>query len=303
MTDEPTQQFPVEGSGPPGPPGGLSPTQWRILLVLISAIVVLLAVIGGVLIFGRASDTEVAAGTSTTTTMTPTTAAPTTTLPATTTAPTTTAPTTTTLPATTTPPTTTTSTTTTTPSPDPCAFVDDLQGPLANFVFLGVDGIGVFTEFGGDAEETIQTLTCLLGEPDADSGYGDSFSVFGTCPGSEVRGVRWGPLLTLYGDAQIFGSEDREFYNWRYEAFESPDTLELTFPETGIGLGATIPELQAAYGADLEIFQDDLTGGSAFVVGERDVGAITIPLIFGTLTSDQPDATVQFIDVGFFCGE
>ena len=77
----------------------------------------------------------------------------------------------------------------------------------------------------------------------------------------------------------------------------------MTFPDTGIGIGATIPDLQAAYGADLEVFQDDLTGGGAFGVGERTVGAIDIPLIFGTLTSAAADATVHFIDVGFFCGE
>ncbi len=196
-----------------------------------------------------------------------------------------------------------TSTTTTTTEPDPCAFVEDLRGPLANHVYLGVDGIGALTAFGDDAETTIQTLTCLLGDPDADSGYVDSFSVFGTCPGSLVRGVRWGPLLTLYGNAMLFDAEPREFYDYRYDAFESPDTLELVFPETGVGLGATIPELEAAYGTDLQVFEDDLTGGAAFVIGEREVAGTTVPLIFGTLTSDQPDATVQFIDVGFPCGE
>ncbi len=337
---EPTQQLPLAdavvppvtpGAGLPGepPPGGTppplvptpggpmppEPPNWpmRILIALLAALVVLVAVIAGALIFGGDDDEPVAATTVPTTvpatTLAPTTTGePTTTTEATTT--TTVAETTTTTVAettTTTEATTTTSTTTTlaatTTAASECAGLDDLQGPIANFVFLDVDGIGTLTEFGDRDEDVITTLTCLLGEPDEDTGYGDSFSVFGTCPGTVVRGVRWGPLLTLFGDTEAFGSEDREFYNWRYDAFEFEDELGLTFPETGLGLGTTVAELEAEYGDDVEIFDDERTGEGAFVIGERDVANTTVPEIFGTLTGTGADGQVQFIDSGLFCGE
>ncbi len=328
---EPPPNAPPLAGEPPGvPPGGVPPPvvptpggptpppppNWpmRILIALLAALVVLVAVIAGVLLFGGDDEGDDLAATSVPPTVAPTTLpATTTSQPATTTseATTTTVAETTTLPPTTTTEATTTTTqatttttlAATTTAASECAGLEDLQGPLANFVFLDVDGIGTLTEFGDRDEDVITTLTCLLGEPDSDTGYVDSFSQFGTCPGTEVRGVRWGPLLTLFGDTMAFGSEDREFYNWRYDAFDQPDDLGLTFPDTGLGLGTTIAELEAEYGDDVDIFEDEQIGGAAFLIGERDIAGSTIPEIFGTLTAGPPDGTVQFLDSGFFCGE
>ncbi len=285
----------------------------RILIALLAALVVLVAVIAGVLLFGGDDEepdplaATTVPPTAAPTTLPPATAAPTTPTEATTTTAaattTTAAPTTTEAPTTTTTSTTTTTTAPTTTVASECAGLEDLQGPIDNFVFLDVDGIGTLTEFGDRDEDVITTLTCLLGEPDEDSGYGDSFSVFGTCPGSVVRGVRWGPLLTIFGDAKLFGSEDREFYNWRYDAFDHEDDLQLTFPETGLGLGTTVAELQVAYGDAVEIFEDEQTGGAAFLIGGREVAGVPVPEVFGTLTEDPPDGEVQYIESGSFCGE
>ncbi len=320
---------PPPGAGVPGepPPGGVppplvptpggptppEPPNWpmRILIALLAALVVLVAVIAAVLLVGG-DDEEPVAATTVPPTVAPTTLAPTTTAATTTTlaetTTTTVAETTTTAaPTTTTEATTTTSTTTTlaatTTAASECAGLEDLQGPIDNFVFLDVDGIGTLTEFGDRDEDVITTLTCLLGEPDEDSGYVDSFSVFGTCPGTEVRGVRWGPLLTIFGDGMLFGSEDREFYNWRYGGAGVDDDLGLTFPDTGLGIDTTVAELQAEYGGDVEIFEDERTGGGAFLIGERQVEEVDFPEIFGLLTDTAPEGTVEFIESGYFCGE
>ncbi|MDH3471095.1 MAG: hypothetical protein OEM94_07245 [Acidimicrobiia bacterium] len=284
---------------PPPPGSGSSGPDWRkgVLITLTLLLVGVLVAIGVVLLAddGPEATESLAVPTLPTETTVPPETSPATTAPST--APSTTIAVTTTTVAVT----TTTIAPTTTLDPQ-CAFLAGVEGPIDNFVFLDVDGLGG-VEFGDNAEDVVQFLTCLLGEPDSDSGYVDSFSVFGTCPGTEVRGVRWGALLTLFGDTQLFGSEDREFYAWRYDEFELPDELGLTFPDTQIGLGSTISELEAAYGADVEVFEDEFIGGFAFSVGERPVGEITFSLIFGTLSEGPPSGRVQFLDVGFFCGE
>ncbi len=280
--------------------------QARILVGLAGAIVVLLAVIAGVLLFGGDDEPVAAAPVTTATTsvrFTPltTTTPPSTSMPTpttvTTTTPTTTVPTT--APTTTTTAVTSTSAPagTTTTAPGPCAFVDDLVGPLANHVYLDTDGIGSGVLFGDPPNHVIRILTCLLGEPDRDSGWGDSFSVFGTCPGSEVRGVTWGPLTVLFGDGNTGFAPDgtRHFFNWTYDSVGLPDTLELVFPETLVGLGSTVAEVHAAY------------PGAEFFDGEPEVGLppsfSTFDGIYGTFTGTGDADTVRFLSGGPGCGE
>src|SRR4051794_33029609 len=63
-------------------------------------------------------------------------------------------------------------------------------------------GFGIGTTMFDDAADTaIRSLTNVFGTPSADSGWvAAGSSPFGACPGQHVRGVRWGQLLTLYGD-------------------------------------------------------------------------------------------------------
>ncbi len=187
---------------------------------------------------------------------------------ATTEAPTTTVPETTTT--TEAPTTTTTLAVTTTAAPGP-----------TGLSLLG-DGLGIM-RFGVDAESAIEFLGGIFGPPADDSGWIDSFSGFGTCPGTEVRGVRYGPLTVLFGGQ----ANDRVFFSWDYSDQGGGDVFGLTTP-AGIGLGATATEVSATYPA-AEFFSDELFGdGSRFAD------------VFATMNDD---GAVSYLKGGTGCGE
>lgn len=109
--------------------------------------------------------------------------------PQTTPAPTTPAPT---LPAPTLPPATTGPSATTAPPPPttteapPPPTTESPPPPLV----LQDDGIGG-VPFGTDPDTAIAYAESVLGPADLDTGWIDSFSKYGTCPGEVVRGVEW----------------------------------------------------------------------------------------------------------------
>lgn len=157
---------------------------------------------------------------------------------------------------------------------------------------LRSDGLGS-VRFGVAPQSVIDYVTSLLGRPDSDTGYIDSFSEFGSCPGTEVRGVRWGDLLLLFGDDSDFDDGRRHFYQWQY----GPQTrapLRPNGPVTdgGIGLGATVSQVRAVY-PDLVIFDDPIFGP----------GFELEPLLWGTLTSSSPSGRVIALVGGTPCGE
>ena len=208
-----------------------------------------------------------------TTATTDTTAAPTTTEPASTTS--TTEATTTTEAATTTTvadSTTTTAAATTTTS-------DAGQSEL----LLRPSGVGP-VRFGSRPEPAAEFLRGALGQPTDDSGWTGSFSVFGTCPGTEVRGVSFGPLTVLFGDPN--GS--REFYAWMYDAFSSSDLFGLTTP-SGIGLGSTRADIEAAH-PSAEFFDDT----EPFPPSAN---------FDGFLATFDDAGVVQYLAAGMLCGE
>jgi len=195
-------------------------------------------------------------------------------LPATTIAGTNTETPTTTVPETTTtteaPTTTTSSAATTTAAPGP-----------TGLSLLG-DGLGIM-RFGVDAESAIEFLGGIFGPPADDSGWVDSFSQFGTCPGTEVRGVVYGPLTVLFGGQ----ANDRVFFSWDYVDQGGGDVFGLTTP-AGIGLGATAAEVSATYPA-AEFFSDEVFGD-----GSRFAG------LFATMDAD---GAVNYLNGGIGCGE
>ncbi|MGH2729201.1 MAG: hypothetical protein ACRDJI_01170 [Actinomycetota bacterium] len=167
---------------------------------------------------------------------------------------------------------------------------------------LGPDGLGA-VKFGADPEMVIHRLNQQFGPPDEDSGYIPSFSVFGTCPGEKVRGVRWKSLLVLFTDgATDFGRQGRRhFFEYRDQLFVtsggSTGSLGLTTAE-GIGLGSTVADLRAAYGDRLEISPHSLPGDVPRFTVEVDTGQLS-----GTLTGARRTDSVHAILGGFGCGE
>lgn len=136
--------------------------------------------------------------------------------------------------------------------------------PAATGVILGAGGLGI-VEFGAEPNDVIDQLTQEFGPPDQDTGYTPAFSVFGTCPGEKVRGVRWGSLLVLFSDGETgFASEGTfHFFSYRDQLFDIDgrpvESLGLSTAE-GVGLGSTVKDLRAAYGDDLTIRRRSLPG-------------------------------------------
>ena len=159
-------------------------------------------------------------------------------------------------------------------------------------LFLRSDGLGSI-RFGVEPDGVVDYVSSLLGDPDSDTGYIDSFSEFGTCPGTEVRGVRWGDLLLLFGDESDFDSGRRHFYQWQFGP-QTGSPLRPNGPLTdgGIGLGATVADIREVY-PDVQIFDDDIFGP----------GFELEPLLWGTLTGSGDSGRVIALVGGTPCGE
>ena len=122
--------------------------------------------------------------------------------------------------------------------------------PHPEGVVLAGDGLGLVS-FGTDVQAALGVLTAALGQPVADTGWIDTFSIYGDCPGSRLRAVEWPGVLALFGDAedgyQHRDAGDEHFMTWRLGAF-GPDPYMLRTAE-GIGVGAGRAEVAEAYPA------------------------------------------------------
>ncbi len=132
--------------------------------------------------------------------------------------------------------------------------------PLATLQ-LTVDGLGDVL-FGLDPETVIADISALYGEPDFDSGWVPSEpNIFGTCPGETMRAIGWGSLAAIFIDD---GTTDLGgwfyTYTYGYDYSENiggvdPRGLNLETAD-GIGLGSTVADLEAVFGAGLAVTGD-----------------------------------------------
>ena len=231
---------------------------------------------------GEATTTEPASTTSVATTTVPTTTVPPTTVPSTTLPPTTLPPTT--LPPTTVPPDTT------------------IPEPTIDGLILEVDGVGAietFVSFGANDEGAISAVEASLGAPTFDSGWIDSFSGYGTCPGDVVRGVEWDSFVMLFthADTAFESGGEPHFFSYYYTdeqpGFATPDMIEI---------GSTVAQLKAAYdGPVFEFGEFDFDPSLGFWVYERDNDAQT--LLWGGTTGLTDSDLVTSINGGTGCGE
>lgn len=180
--------------------------------------------------------------------------------------------------------TSTSSTSSTTSTSTTVASVDDLK--------LWSGGIGD-VRFGVDPEGVVTYMTKRLGEPTGDSGYIDAYSEFGSCPGSRVRGVRWGDLLLLFGDESTVVDGRLHFFSWKYGPMSSgalvPPNLRT---EAGVTIGSTVSDLRRLH-PSVEIFSDEIFGAGFEI--ERTLS--------GTLSSTESSGRVTVLYGGIACGE
>ena len=190
--------------------------------------------------------------------------------------------------------TTTTTTTTTTTMPPTIVMREDGFGAVA------ADGNSQKMAFGTEAETAANFMTDVLGPPDEDSGWILSFSGFGTCPGEEVRGIRWATLWLLMTDGETEWRSDGvpHFFAYLNSVFYD-DTRSLgLLTEDGIGLGDTVKELKDAYGKRVEITYEDFIDGYLFTIEVPPPG-----WMWGGLTGEKNDDLITAIDGGRGCGE
>lgn len=246
-----------------------------VLSVLVGAVFVAVAVIA---VTGARVDVTGSPGTVTSTTAATTATTTSTTAPSTST----TGPSTTTSSTSTS--TTTSSTTTTTEAPS---------------LTLRGDGLGEVT-FGTEAEAAITRLTGILGPPAEDAGWEPSFSGFGTCPGEQVRGVRWGTLWALFTDGETEWRSDgtRHFFTYLNSVFYDESTSLGLLTEDGVGLGDGLARLRDTYGSRVAVFYDEFFETYVFSVEWPEPG-----VLWGTMTGDQPTSLITTIEGGRGCGE
>ncbi len=187
--------------------------------------------------------------------------------------------------------TTTAGASTTTTSSTSTTLVD----PSASLILTG-DGVGSL-RFGVEADRVIADLNEVLGSSDEDSDWVDSFSTFGTCPGTEARLVRWASLQAFFTDGETEWAPEgiRHFFHYSHSvAAGGGDVLALE-TDKGIRLGATVAELREAYGS--VSFTDDPLFEVLWEVDTEE------GILWGSASSLDDDGLVTVINGGFGCGE
>ncbi|HVL81647.1 MAG TPA: hypothetical protein VM840_08655 [Actinomycetota bacterium] len=187
-----------------------------------------------------------------------------------------------------------TATPTTRPSPTPVA-----GSPQPETLTLAPDGIGV-ARFGEDPDVVVAAVTQRLGEPTSDSGWGASSGAFGTCPGTELRVVRWKSLFVYLGNGETSyaAAGTRHLFSYMDSRYDErgretePTGLKT---DSGVGVGSTVSALRGAH-PEAEV-QDDPTFGPRWRV-ETPSGAL-----FGNVTGTADTDTISSVHGGEECGE
>ncbi len=173
-------------------------------------------------------------------------------------------------------------------------------GPTSTFGPVPVDGLHLAADglgdalFGDGADEVLAAMQAMLGPPSSDTGWVDPVDLGRVCPGTEVRLVAWGDLSLFFADDSLAASGVRHFAAYNYGEAFGPTIMPAgltTF--AGVGMGASLQQLEAAYPAGAYGPGDELSG-PVFLIEDG---------LFAHL-EDQGGAQVVTAYVGGFgCGE
>lgn len=242
-------------------PGRLASVRWWIPVGIAVAVLVIYGVIFAVLLSRTGEDTAAPVVTTTAATTTTSTEAPTTTVaPSTTTAPTTT---------------TSSTTTTTTLAPIPASGDPVALGDMR----LGAAQLGPLA-FADPETDAAGVLVSTFGQPDTYFPIGEDY---GLCPTETGRAIVWGPLTSIFrteGDVELLVGYRLETTSTVSHAAEQLRTL------SGIGLGDTIVDVNAAYG---NVARELVDGEDAFLVLSSGDGRT---LVWGLLSGDDPQQVI-----------
>ena len=163
---------------------------------------------------------------------------------------------------------------------------------------LGEDGLGDAL-LGSPPDSVVADISALYGEPDHDSDWIVAEpNIYGSCPGSQMRAIGWGSLLTIFikdGTDDLGG----RFYTYTYGYDYTRNVggvdqrgLALT-TAAGIGVGSTVGDLEAAYGDTVTIDGDIELDVWAFDITESSIG--------GLLSGPEATDTVTLIELAAGC--
>lgn len=153
---------------------------------------------------------------------------------------------------------------------------------------LGEGGLGR-ARFGGSADDAVGYVASVLGRPDEDTAWDLPDTIYGPCPGTEARIVRWGWLMLVLSDRSPFGTGRRHFAGWRYGPGVDPYAL---YPDglrfaSGVGVGTTWGELEQLHPG---------------VVRQPEGGRFSVGTSFtGQLDGYAPESTVVQLEAGAAC--
>lgn len=169
------------------------------------------------------------------------------------------------------------------------------EGPADPFR-LKATGLGN-VDFGSPTDSSLLDFSLLgdprtEGDPDEDSGWIDSFSIYGTCPNDQVRMVRWGNLRTFFTRT---GLTEGTFFFW--DVLNGPGYTDnkLATP-AGLRFGDTRGQLELL-SKELNVDFIDPFNIWHFYVNGNTSG------ITGSLSGNAVGDRITYLQGGIGCGE
>ena len=181
-----------------------------------------------------------------------------------------------------------TTTTTTEPPPAPLVLQDD-----------GIGGV----PFGTQPGPTRAYAISVLGPEKVDTGWINSFSIYGTCPGDEMRAIEWGGAGSAFGFVLLFTKSPTDHrpgggaHLFGYYYFGDPAGLAT---EGGISVGSTLADAQSAH-AGSTVDEHPLVPGSG--LWEVDTDPADDALLWGFAEGMAPTDALTSLNGGVTCGE
>jgi len=168
--------------------------------------------------------------------------------------------------------------------------------PVADELTLHIEGIGPY-EVGDEAEFVIAGITNVIGGWDADSSDEGSPIQLPECETDSSRVVSWGSLALVF----VRGYARETFVSWSFGfdpiSGNSDDLRGLNLQtEAGVGLGTTRQELEAVYGAGLEITDQPDIDSAIFAIDKTQE-----PHLSGKLDASGPQGVVDLIQIEPTC--
>ena len=161
----------------------------------------------------------------------------------------------------------------------------------------GVQAGTQWVHFGYDDADAIEAVAAVLGSPTDDSGWVDSFSVYGTCPAPVVRGVHWDDFVMLFtqADTDFWSAGVPHFFGY-YLTSRSPDLVTTE----NVGVGSSVDLLEVAYGGALYTMEESLFDPAlGYWTYDQEIWTG----LWGYSTGQDSSDVVTSINGGSGCGE